>query len=58
MDSRCVLDDQAQYTAVRWTPFAGRTVYGRIEQVILRGEVVYAQGRLLAQPGSGRVLFQ
>jgi dihydroorotase-like cyclic amidohydrolase len=44
-------------TRVGWTPFAGRRVYGRVEQVVLRGRVVYAQGQILAEPGSGRVLF-
>ena len=29
-----------------------------VEQVTLRGQVVYADGKLLAQPGSGLVLFQ
>ncbi len=44
-------------TRVGWTPFAGQRVYGRVEQVVLRGQVVYAGGQVLAAPGSGRVLF-
>jgi dihydroorotase (multifunctional complex type) len=58
VDCRYALGDEAQQTAVRWTPFAGKVVHGRIEQVTLRGRVVYADGKLLAQPGSGLVLFQ
>ncbi len=45
-------------TRVGWTPFAGQRVYGRVQRVILRGETVYAQGDVLAAPGSGKVLFQ
>ena len=58
VDARYTLDDEGQKTAVRWSAFAGKEVYGRVEQVTLRGEPVYADGKLLAQPGSGRVLFQ
>jgi dihydroorotase len=58
VDCRYMLGDEAQQTAVRWTPFAEKVVYGRIEQVTLRGKVVFADGKLLAQPGSGLVLFQ
>jgi len=37
-----------------WTPFAGRTVTGRIEQVFLRGSPAYERGRCLLKPGSGK----
>lgn len=45
-------------TKVGWTPFAGQRVCGRVERVILRGATVFAQGAVLAPPGSGSVLFQ
>lgn len=41
-----------------WTPFAGRQVRGRVERVVLRGQTVFDGARVLAAPGSGRVLFQ
>jgi carbamoyl-phosphate synthase/aspartate carbamoyltransferase/dihydroorotase len=37
-----------------WTPFAGMTVQGRVERVVLRGAVVVADGMVQAAPGSGR----
>ena len=37
-----------------WTPFAGREVTGAVKRVVLRGEVVMVDGRVLAAPGSGR----
>jgi carbamoyl-phosphate synthase/aspartate carbamoyltransferase/dihydroorotase len=58
VDARYVLADAEQHTAVRWTPFAGREVLGRVERVTLRGEVVYDGGVLLSRPGSAQVLFQ
>lgn len=56
-EARYTLEDAAMQTRVRWTPFAGREVFGRVERVVLRGEPVYEQGRLLAAPAAGRVLF-
>ena len=43
-------------TKCGWTPFAGLTAGGRVSRVVLRGEVAYEEGRVLASPGSGRVL--
>ncbi len=43
-------------TKCGWTPFAGLTAGGRVSRVVLRGEVAYEEGRVLAAPGSGRVL--
>ncbi|HVQ44154.1 MAG TPA: amidohydrolase family protein [Candidatus Saccharimonadia bacterium] len=39
-----------------WTPFAGRTGFGRVKRVTLRGAVVYEDGVVLAAPGSGRLV--
>lgn len=41
-----------------WSPFAGRTVRGRVKQVYLRGQQVFAEGRVLAEAGSGRAVEQ
>jgi len=39
---------------VGYNPFAGHTVTGWPEQVLLRGRVIVAEGHLSAEPGSGR----
>ena len=57
VDASYELVNGALKTRVGWTPFAGQRVYGRIERVVLRGQAVFAAGRVLASPGSGRVLF-
>lgn len=57
VDERFVLRNEELLTRVKWTPFAGMTVFGRVMRVLLRGEIVFEHGRVLAKPGSGRVLF-
>jgi dihydroorotase-like cyclic amidohydrolase len=37
-----------------WTPFEGWRVRGRLMRVIIRGQVVYEDGKVLAEPGSGK----
>jgi allantoinase len=36
-----------------WTPLEGRELVGRVEMTIRRGEIVYMDGRVVADPGSG-----
>ena len=52
------LSDERTRARCGWTPFAGRQVVGRVEKVVLRGQPVFDGERVLAAPGSGRVLFQ
>ena len=52
------LSDERMRARCGWTPFAGRQVVGRVAKVVLRGEPVFDGERVLAAPGSGRVLFQ
>ncbi len=40
-----------------WSPFSGYEVAGRVLKTSLRGKTVFEDGKVLAQPGSGRVLF-
>jgi carbamoyl-phosphate synthase/aspartate carbamoyltransferase/dihydroorotase len=50
--------NDALFTKAGWTPFDGVIVAGQVKRVILRGNVVFEDGRLLAQPGSGTVFPQ
>lgn len=58
VDAESMLHNQHLITRVKWSPFAGVRLFGRVRQVILRGKVVYDGETVTAQPGSGRVLFQ
>lgn len=44
-------------TKCGWSPFAGMRAGGRVTEVILRGQTAYADGQVLAQPGTGKVLY-
>ncbi|MDO5090100.1 MAG: amidohydrolase family protein [Cardiobacteriaceae bacterium] len=37
-----------------WSPYDGRTVNHRVEKTMVRGEWVFADGEVLAEPGTGR----
>lgn len=41
-------------TRAQWTPFEGRVMRGRVTRVVLRGETVFQDGKILAAPGTGK----
>ena len=45
-----------QFSKNPWSPFDGRRVQARVMRTFVRGETVYADGEILAAPGSGRFL--
>lgn len=48
------LPERGWHTRPGWSPFAGEVVAARILRTLLRGEVVYEDGQVLAQPGNGQ----
>lgn len=44
------------FTRCGWTPFEGWEVVGRVTRVVLHGAPAFADGQVLAAPGSGRLL--
>jgi dihydroorotase len=50
------ISDEGLQTKAQWTPFKGMKGFGRVHRVVLRGEAVYENGRILAEPGSGRII--
>lgn len=57
MDVSHTIRDEDLWTKCGWTPFAGTTVRALVRRVTLRGQMVYEEGQLLAEPGSGRLLL-
>ncbi|RME99004.1 MAG: hypothetical protein D6768_15995, partial [Chloroflexi bacterium] len=63
-DTFVEVDEQAHYTIRNdqmhskcgWTPFDGWQVTGRVRRVVLRGVPVFADGEVLAQPGTGMLI--
>jgi carbamoyl-phosphate synthase/aspartate carbamoyltransferase/dihydroorotase len=54
--ARHVLARDSLQTKCGWSPFEGMTVKGRVERVVLRGQVAFDNGRILATPGFGQVV--
>lgn len=50
-----VIRNESLFTKCAWSPFDGREVVGQVSRVVLRGEVVFENGRVLAKPGNGRL---
>lgn len=42
------------FTRCAWTPFEGMPVRGKVMRVVLRGQDVYRDGKVLAKPGTGK----
>ncbi len=48
--------NETMFSKCGWTPFHGWEVAGHVSRVVLRGQVVYEAGKILAAAGNGRVL--
>ena len=57
-DEKWIIPSAMPFSKSKWTPFAGMEVKGRLKRVVLRGQVVYVDGKLLAKPGQGKDLRQ
>lgn len=44
------------HTKAGWSPFSGRRVVGKVVETRLRGKTVYKDGKIIAKPGSGRII--
>lgn len=56
MDEAYIIENDKLKTKAGWSPFAGRKVHGRVKRVFIRGEKVFEDGNILAEPGSGKLL--
>jgi dihydroorotase len=55
-DAAVTIRNEDMHSKCGWTPFHDKIVHGRVLRVVLRGRVAYEEGRLLAPPGSGRLV--
>lgn len=51
-----VIQNANLHTKCGWSPFEGVEVPGRVSRVVLHGKIAYENGKVLAAPGSGKVL--
>ena len=54
LDQELEISDEIVLSKIGWTPYAGRRVRGVIETTLVRGRVVYQDGRVVGEPGWGR----
>lgn len=50
------IDNQNLLTKAGWSPFAGRKVAGRVKSTYLRGVKAFTNGKVIVNPGTGRIL--
>jgi dihydroorotase (multifunctional complex type) len=53
-DETWVIGERPLFTKCGWTPFAGQPARGAVKQVYLRGRLVFDNGVIVAQRGSGK----
>lgn len=51
-----VIRNEDLFTKCGWSPFDGVEVPGRVQKVVIQGTTVFENGKVLAKPGTGRVL--
>jgi allantoinase len=57
LDGEWVVDaKRQQFSKNPWSPFDGRRVRARVVRTMVRGETVFADGEIVAEPGSGAYL--
>ena len=57
LESEWVVDAKSQqFSKNPWSPFDGRRVRARVVRTLVRGETVFADGEIVAEPGSGAFL--
>ncbi|CAF0784945.1 unnamed protein product [Rotaria sordida] len=57
MERKWIIDDKLLLTKSAWTPFIGMTMHGAVHRVVLRGEVAFVDGQVLAEQGTGKNLI-
>jgi allantoinase len=57
LDAEWTVDAKAQqFSKNPWSPFEGCKARAKVMRTLVRGETVYAEGEILAEPGFGRFL--
>jgi carbamoyl-phosphate synthase/aspartate carbamoyltransferase/dihydroorotase len=54
LDQEWTIPTAMPYSKCQWTPFAGMKVVGKLRRVVLRGQVAYMDGKVLAACGQGQ----
>jgi dihydroorotase-like cyclic amidohydrolase len=55
-DEEWVIGERPIFSKCGWTPFAGWRVRGAVKRVFVRGRLAFADERVIAVRGSGRII--
>lgn len=58
MDKKWYIDNESLLSKSGWTPFIGMPMRGAVHRVVLRGEVVFVDGCVIADRGTGKNVVQ
>ena len=56
-NSSFIIHHSSLFTKCGWSPFAGMRVKGKVERVFIRGKKVFENGKILAKPGFGKIIY-
>ena len=54
MDKKWFIDNESLLSKSGWTPFIGMPMRGAVHRVVIRGEVVFVDGHVIADRGIGK----
>lgn len=52
-----VLSSKNLKTKCKWSPFEGMELFGKVNNVMIRGRKIIEDGKIIAKKGSGKVIF-
>lgn len=55
LDEQWTIPEAMPHSKAGWTPFAGMEVSGRVQRVVLRGEIAYIDGKVGCWDRAGEV---
>jgi dihydroorotase len=55
MKAEWTITNDGVLSKIGWTPYDGRTITGRIDQTLVRGESVFADGKVVGSAGQGQI---
>ena len=56
LDYPWTINQSNMYTMSRYSPFHGKTVKGKVTKTVVRGNLVYGEGKITVQPGFGQFI--
>ena len=55
-DKEWLVEEKNLFYMQKWTPFMGAKIRGKVEETIVRGNVVYRDNKILAEAGYGKYI--